>query len=145
VSDLALRFYKNATENKRDGEEISGGDLTNPVIFDGMYPAVGSTLAKKITVMVRADEGEEYFNVLVGILNGDNNIRIYMKDQPSAGTTNGFSLPHSTVSIYSGVYGVCFPCVGDTNKPIVLQVIVSGDNDANADLTKKMMAVGVKQ
>lgn len=44
----------------KDGEELSAGDFSKPLLFDGFYSAPSLTLYKMKPVYVRADSGERF-------------------------------------------------------------------------------------
>jgi len=138
---LALHFYMNGTAGSQDGEEISNGDFTNPVLFDGFYPAAGVTLYKKVPVYIRADAGETYYLVQVEI-RGDSARKFYFKE--CIGTNGGGNYGSGSRITFGGQYfspgAVILGVVGDTNVELNILASASGDESDSPDLTTKIYA-----
>jgi len=144
VCNLGLHFIINGKEGAQDGEELSQGDFTNPLLFDGFYPAAGVTLYKGKTIFLRADEGEEYYLVQVEI-RGANARKFYVAN--GVGSNYGMDYYGSSVNDsinYGGIYyyrdGLLLGKVGDTNTPIKILALVNGNEDDSPDLTTKIYA-----
>lgn len=130
-----IRFYKNGTDGMQDGEEISNGDLSNPAIFDDLYPAVGGDITIIRDIHIRADAGETYRCVFVGI--ATNNEKVYMKINSMADQS---SLYYTYASNGDSVY-ICFiPVVGDINLKITLQIMALGGENNTPDTSAKIVA-----
>ena len=68
---MGLHFYLGGSEGATDGTLISKGDLSAPVIFDGMYPGASSvTVTRKICI--RTDAGETWRDVNIQLKNNVN-------------------------------------------------------------------------
>lgn len=132
---MALRFYKNGTTGMQDGEEISNGDLSNPVVFDGLYPAAGGSITIKRKLHIRADAGELYKCVFVGITTEAE--KVYMMITYMQGESHIY---YTYASNGDSVY-ICFiPNVGDTNIEITLQIIALGGENDIPDVNAKIVA-----
>ena len=64
---MGLKFYVGGTTGAQNGTLLSDGDMTNPLIFDGMYPAAGVTVSKSRSIHIRADAGETWHWVQVQV------------------------------------------------------------------------------
>lgn len=132
-----MHFYKNGTAGAQDGEELSNGDLSNPLVADGFYPAAGVTVSKTLNVQIRADAGEVWHDVLVGIQQTvdtsqlGNRIRYMLSGRYSAELgTNGGS--RGTLPF--------FATLGDTNMPLTITVYAEGSETNSPDTTCKLVA-----
>ena len=127
---MAIRFYMNGTKGATDGTEISNGDLTNPLVVDGFYPAAGVTVSKTVTLMVRADAGETWKGVILAITSDTDE-----RDK--------FAL-YSQNEIYYGDY--CrlpfYPELKDVNQYLNLTVSANGDESNSPDTTQKLQVIG---
>ena len=126
-----IRFYMNGTAGKQDGTEISNGDLSNPLVVDGFYPAAGVTVSKTVTVMVRADAGETWKCVQVTVGSTTTDER----------TKYSISTPHFIRYNYST--GVpLIPSLSDTNQALTITVSANGSETNTPDTTQKLMVIG---
>lgn len=130
-----IRFYKNGTDGMQDGEEISNGDLSNPAIFDGLYPAVGGDITITRDIHIRADTEEVYQNVFVGITTDDE--KVYMKIKKMAEQSY---IQHMVGSNGATVYIYFIPILGDTNLKITLQIMALGSENNTPDTSAKIIA-----
>jgi len=139
---LALHFYINGTEGGKDGEELSNGDFTKPLLFDGFYPGTGVTLYKAMPIYIRADAGETYYLVNVEI-RGDSARKFRFGGTISQ---NGGYYGYSTNDgvYYDGNYYYrgqkLIKVVGDTNIKMMVLAAASGDETNSPDLTTKIYA-----
>lgn len=132
---MAIRFYMNGTKGATDGTEISNGDLTNPLVADGFYPAVGVTVSKSIPVMVRADTGEVWKCVAVAVTS------------TTANEIDKFALNSSYLMQMLGngnnIANIPFFAeLTDKNQALQLTVSASGDESNSPDTTQKLMVLG---
>ena len=132
---MAVRFYMNGTEGAQDGTEISNGDLSNPLVADGFYPAAGVTVSKSIPVMVRADAGEVWKCVAVAVTS------------TTANEINKFALngSHYMLMLGNGSNIANIPFFAeltDKNQALQLTVSASGDESNSPDTTQKLMVLG---
>lgn len=134
---MAIRFYMNGTEGATDGTEISNGDLTNPLVADGFYPAAGTTVSKNIDLMLRADAGETWKCVITAVGSSTTNeLSKFALTQPNGNyvafynsSTNAGQLPF-------------YAEVKDVNQKLTLTVSASGDENNSPDTTQKLIVVG---
>lgn len=128
---MAIHFYKNATAGAQDGEKISEGDLTNPLVADGFYPAAGATITKDIPVAVRADAGETWRLVQLGIKSG------------SLDAVKKYKIVGGVKHFYWWEGSLAFlPTVTDTNQIITIRVSASGDETNSPDTSCQLCAFG---
>ena len=133
-----IRFYMGGTTDAKDGIEISSGDMLNPIIADGFYPAIGSTISKTINLHIRADAGEIWHDVILGVID-TNNI-------DNLGNSFNFLLIGSNnisftqLSQYKGIQIPWFATLGDINKPLALTVSASGSDTNTPDTSCKLVA-----
>ena len=140
---MALHFYINGTEGGQDGEELSNGGFTKPLLFDGFYPGTGVTIYKALPIYIRADAGETYYLVQIEI-RGDSARKFYFSDTigmnggGNYGTGTDYGVTYDGTHYYKGakVLGV----VGDTNVKIMVLASASGDETNSPDLTTKIYA-----
>ncbi len=139
---MALHFYINGTEGGQDGEELSNGDFTKPLLFDGFYPGTGVTLYKALPIYIRADAGETYYLVQVEI-RGNSALKFRFDNTVGhnggyyGNSTNDYVFYNNTY-YYKG--GKILGKVGDTNKKIMVLAAASGDETNSPDLTTKIYA-----
>lgn len=136
---MALHFYMGGTTGNQDGTEISNGDLTNPLIFDGAYPAAGTTLEKSITIHIRADAGETWKGVILALI--------------STAKQNNASRANIQAEFFIAIRGVSnsgsyatqklqyLPSVSDTNIAITVTAYFSGSATNTPDTSVKIAAV----
>lgn len=154
---MALHFYMNGTTGAQDGVEISNGDLSNPLVFDGFYAASGVTLSKTKTIHIRADAGETWHFVFVDLMITDKTdtssfrrfvfpsqpIGHTLADIPSFCTSSG-SWP-SEITYTSVITYIGFSIVGDTNLPISITAkIIGGETSPNSNV-KLVVCGGIKE
>lgn len=137
---MAIKFYnKNAA-----GEyvELSNGDLTNPLVFDGYYPAAGDTINANRLTYIKADTGEEYKNVLIGVsYEKYNKFRVV-----DINNRNDYGF---CVRAQAGGYGYSMsprmrmiPVVNDSDYlPITIKGFASGDENNSPDTAGKLIAL----
>lgn len=137
---MALRFYNKNIEGEYVA--LSNGDLTNPLIFDGYYPAEGDTINSNRMVYIKADTGEEYKNVLIGVsYEKYDKFRVVGMDNKN---DYGFR-----VYAQSGGQGYnmlpcmrMIPVVNDTEYlPITVKGFASGNENNSPDTSGKLMAL----
>ena len=140
---MALHFYMNGTTGAQDGVEISNGDLSNPLLFDGFYAASGVTLSKTKTIHIRADAGETWYFVLIDIVitnqSGNGNKRFTF-----SGLDGRLSKLYYHAS--NNIYGMDVPFfsrVGDVNIPITLNATVIGGEQSPDTDSKLVIISGV--
>lgn len=134
---MAIRFYKNGTTGAQDGEEISNGDLSNPLVFDGMYPIEGTTSSKSVDICVRADVGERWAFVGFSVKGGNSNrIAIYSSRNLCV---NSWSSNGGT-----NYYMPMVPLVEDKNISIKIVAYSIGSETNTPDTTCKIKAWGSK-
>ena len=141
---MALHFYMNGTTGAQDGVEISNGDLSNPLLFDGFHAASGVKLSKTKTIHIRADAGETWYFVLIDIVitnqSGNGNKRFTF-----SGLDNYLYklYYHDSNDIY--LMGVpFFSRVGDVNIPITIKATVIGGEQSPDTDSKLVIISGVK-
>ena len=130
---MAIHFYKGGTSGAQDGTLISEGDLSNPLIVDGFYPASGVTLTKDVDIAVRADSGETWRLVQLGIKSS------------TLASVQKYKIVGGTKKIYcrnwNGVIAF-LPTVTDKNQIITVRVSASGDETNSPDTSAKLCAFG---
>lgn len=139
-----IRFYMKGTVGAKDGTEISSNTLANPLIADGFYPASGVTVTKDIPVYIRADSGETWKDVIVGVISTTTDERAKFEVSPA---TVGSVVGKSILLFYSGgtTYTEKFPFfpeLTDTNQSLILTVKASGDESNSPDTSQKLMVIG---
>lgn len=135
---MALHFYMGGTTNNQDGTEISNGDLTNPLIFDGAYPAAGTTLEKSITIHIRADAGETWKGVVVG---GTSQTKMQVANRIFFGSNSRNSVINiSGANNSSATRPLYLQSVSDVNIAIIVTAFFYG-NDTNSPDTSVKIAV----
>ena len=135
-----IRFYMGGTTDAKDGIEISSGDMLNPIIADGFYPAVGATVTKTIPLHVRADEGETWHDVILGIIDTINTTTVGNSVKFSL---NGNKFIGSALGQWYFGYHTRLPwfaTLGDTNRLVTLVVSVSGSENNTPDTSCKLVA-----
>ena len=136
---MALHFYMNGTTGAQDGVEISNGDLSNPLVFDGFYAASGVELSKTKTIHIRADTGETWEDVFFTITG--NTTTAHNKFEIVRDATHYCFVYIGTGAIYMTYYGI----VTDTNLPIQIIAYVNGsDTDSPNDNDKITIVSGRK-
>jgi len=135
---MALHFYMNGTEGAKDGVEVSNGDLSNPIVTDGVYVAEGTTVTKRIPLSIRADEGETWRQVELLVMSGENNI--------GYGTYSfeGRDIVFGVIdfkNVQDWIYGKRI--VTDVNANFVLCVEIKGSDVNNNVTNAKLVAIGV--
>lgn len=131
---MAIRFYMNGTEGAKDGTEISSGDLSNPLVVDGLYPGAGITVSKSVAVMIRADPGETWKGVVVAVTCKTNEINRFLINAENHICFKG-----------NGRYYCKFPFLPelkDVNKQLTLTVMANGDESNSPDTTTKLQVIG---
>lgn len=141
---MAIRLYIGGTEGAQDGEEISRGDMSNPITFDGYDIETGDvSYAQFAKAYLRADEGETWVGVCLKVadISGTEDLHDIMivgqraEDVAGAGqlskvilpnfcsflleedtVPNNYSGTEKTVQNTDGAYSLFFPVVTDTNS-----------------------------
>ncbi len=139
---MAIRLYIGGTEGAQDGEEISRGDMSNPITFDGYDIETGDvSYAQFAKVYLRADEGETWVGVCLKVadISGTEDLHDIMivgqraEDVAGAGQLSKVILPNfcsflleeetvptsyvtKTWSNTDGAYSLFFPVVTDINS-----------------------------
>ena len=145
---MALHFYMNGTTGAQDGVEISNGDLSNPLVFDGFYAASGVTLSKTKTIHIRADAGEVWHFVLVDIIeNGIGSFRFEFKfDSISTGSINvGKYINFSDSSASAYAFLPFIKTIKDVNIPITITASIIGGESSPDVNAKLIISSGVKE
>ena len=131
---MALHFYINGTTGAQDGVEISNGDLSNPLVFDGFYAASGVALSMTKTIHIRADAGETWNGVVVALVSDTQYpTKYYLAPR--------FSEGYQSTYICTVMLPI-FPVLKDTNCPIDLTVYATGGESGSPDTTAKFMVIG---
>lgn len=139
---MAIRLYIGGTEGAQDGEEISRGDMSNPITFDGYDIETGDvSYAQFAKAYLRADEGETWVGVCLKVadISGTEDLHDIMivgqsaEDVAGAGQLSKVILPNFcsflleeanvpnnyddvTRTNSDGVYTLFYPVVTDTNS-----------------------------
>lgn len=143
---MALHFYMNGTTGAQDGVEISNGDLSNPLIFDGFYAASGVELSKDITIHIRADAGEKWHFVLVDIDSATNNPKIAFKYVDKQNTGRTANMVRYTYNGYtSSSQFPFFQTISDVNVPIIITGYAKGGEVSPSTSVKLVVTSGVKE
>ena len=135
---MALHFYMNGTEGAKDGVEVSNGDLSNPIVTDGVYVAEGTTVTKRIPLSIRADEGETWRQVELLVMSSESKIgrsRYFFE-----GTDKLFKV-YVNSDIWGEIDGK--KTVTDVNTNFVLYVEIDGSDINNNTTNAKLVAIGV--
>lgn len=140
---MALHFYMNGTTGAQDGVEISNGDLSNPLLFDGFYAASGVTLSKTKTIHIRADAGEVWHWVLVDICDTGTSAMRFNLDSGYCLAFVGYSYASSSTAYLS--YNPFFSTLSDKNIPITITVRVVGGESSPSVTSKLVIVSGVKE
>lgn len=134
---MALHFYMNGTTGAQDGTEISNGDLSNPLLFDGFYVASGVDVSKTKTIYIRADAGETWKTVLVVLVSNDSKNYQFTISGSQAARIGDQTYPHFSCNF--------FPTITDTNVSMTVTAIVNGSKTDTPDTKVKLMIIsGVK-
>lgn len=139
---MAIRLYIGGTEGAQDGEEISRGDMSNPITFDGYDIETGDvSYAQFAKCYLRADEGETWVGVCLKVadISGTEDLHDILivgqraEDVAGAGQLSKVIFPNScsflleedkvfetvmteTINNTDGAYSLFFPVVTDTNS-----------------------------
>ena len=139
---MAIRLYIGGTEGAQDGEEISRGDMSNPITFDGYDIETGDvSYAQFAKAYLRADEGETWVGVCLKVadISGTEDLHDIMivgqraEDVAGAGQLSKVIFPNfcsflleeanvpdnyddKTRENSDGVYTLFYPVVTDTNS-----------------------------
>lgn len=139
---MAIKLYIGGTEGNKDGEEISRGDMSNPITFDGYDIETGDvSYAQFAKAYLRADEGETWVGVCLKVadISGTEDLHDIMivgqraEDVAGAGQLSKVILPNfcsflleedsvpneyleKNVANTYGAYSLFFPVVTDTNS-----------------------------
>ena len=141
---MALHFYMNGTTGAQDGVEISNGDLSNPLLFDGFYAATGIELSKTKTIHIRADEGEVWHMVTVvaGTNSSSTKSYVFLSGSSTIEILSGYSSSTSTYTNALSNTKLClFPVVKNNNMPITITSWVIG-GEPSPDTSIKLFVVG---
>lgn len=145
---MALHFYMNGTTGAQDGVEISNGDLSNPLLFDGFHAASGVTLSKTKTIHIRADAGEVWHFVLVDIIeNGIGSLRFEFNfNSISTGRIRGGKyIDFSSSYPLTSVLLPFIKTIKDVNIPITITASIIG-GESSPDVNAKLIILsGVKE
>ena len=129
---MGLKFYVGGTTGAQNGTLLSDGDMTNPLIFDGMYPATGVTVSKLRSIHIRADAGETWHWVQVQV-RGAYSANFGLTS--NVGANDGY---HSSIGC------LLLATVTDVNQPITISGSCSGSDTNSPDVTSKLVAWGWK-
>lgn len=155
---MAIHFYINGTDGAKDGEELSNGDLSYPVVADGMYPAAGTTVYKELPVIhVRCDPGEVQYLVLIEI-RGTNADNYWVLENLTGGgdaarCLQGYDYGYGSNSNFGdktgsrGNYkhvGYIIRRLADVNVPLYLMCSASGSETNSPDTSCKIYARGIQ-
>lgn len=135
---MALHFYMNGTAGAKDGVEVSNGDLSNPIVTDGVYVAEGTTVTKRIPLSIRADEGETWRRVELLVMSSENSIG---DDTYSFGGVTAIFRVVDFTGSWEYLYGKS--TVTDVNTNFVLYVKINGSDINNNVTNAKLVAIGV--
>lgn len=139
---MAIRLYIGGTEGAQDGEEISRGDMSNPITFDGYDIETGDvSYAQFAQAYLRADAGETWVGVCLKVadISGTEDLHDIMivgqraEDVAGAGQLSKVIFPNfcsflleeanvpdnydsTTRENSDGVYTLFYPVVTDTNS-----------------------------
>lgn len=138
---MAIRLYIGGTEGAQDGEEISRGDMSNPITFDGYDIETGDvSYAQFAKAYLRADEGETWVGVCLKVadISGTEDLHDILivgqraEDVAGAGQLSKVILPNccsfmlekdvplsykdSDMPNTDGAYSLFFPVVTDINS-----------------------------
>lgn len=139
---MAIRLYIGGTEGQKDGEEVSHGDMSNPITFDGYDIETGDvSYAQFAKIYLRADPGETWAGVCLKVadVSGSEDLHDIMivgqkvEDVAGAGQLSKVIYPNdasfllendNTPSYYitdsiadtRGAYTLFYPVVTDTNS-----------------------------
>jgi len=131
---MGLHFYLNGTEGQKDGILISSGDLTNPIVFDGMYPG-SATVKKTVNVAIRADAGEVWRFVNI-VLKGTHAHRFTF-----ANYADWYMSSTKAIALGTGG-GLLILKVTDTNKVFQLTAAAAPTDTGSPDTTVKLVSWG---
>lgn len=130
---MGLHFYYGGTLGAADGTLISSGDLTSPLIFDGMYPGSSTSSVAK-TLFLRADAGEIWRDVNI-ILREFTTTSHFSLSAPSKGFIGGYTA--SDKSIF------WIPKVTDVNISMTLTASsTSTETSGSPDTSAYIIAFG---
>lgn len=136
---MALHFYMNGTAGAKDGVEVSNGDLSNPIVTDGVYVAEGTTVTKRIPLSIRADEGETWRQVELLVVSSENAIG----DGTYSFEDTDILFAVRIKSLDGSGYLMGKETVTDVNANFVLCVKIKGSDVNNNVTNAKLVAIGV--
>lgn len=139
---MAVRLYIGGTEGMQDGEEVSRGDMSNPITFDGYDIETGDvSYAQFAKCYLRADEGETWVGVCLKVadISGSEDLHDIMivgqraEDVAGAGQLSKVIMPNfcsflleeenvpnaylgKQVKNTDGAYSLFYPIVTDMNS-----------------------------
>lgn len=132
---MALHFYMNGTTGAQDGVEISNGDLSNPLIFDGFNANSGVSLTKDKTIHIRADAGETWRWVTIAAVSIDGQDVKFSFDSNSVGKLwDNFYSSVSSSYLDGGKCNIFLNIVKDENIPITITAtVIGGETSPNSN------------
>lgn len=138
---MALHFYIGGTDGGQDGTEISNGDLSNPLVFDGFNATDGAIVSKTKTIHIRADAGETWYFVCVAACDSDTTGEksyIFYYNGP---TTKLKTYTGMYDSVTGSTYCSFINKLGDTNIPIqIIGTFVGGESSPDSSI--KLVVIG---
>lgn len=118
-----IRFYIDGTTGQKDGTEVTE---INPITATGLFPSGSTEATKTVTVCIRADEGENYNQIMLG-----SNSEAYSKCRISSYNNTGVQIvsPNTNWDFY------LIKTVTDTNQSFNLTFYAKSSETGNYEIT----------
>lgn len=108
-----IRFYIDGTTGQKDGTEVTS---INPITATGLFPSGSTAASKSVKVYIRADAGESYRQVLVGV-NADKFTKCRITSFNNSIT--------QTIGLTGGYFETVLKTVSDVNQELTFTIIIS--------------------
>ena len=122
-----IRFYIDGTTGQKDGTEVTS---INPITATGLFPSGSTAASKSVKVYIRADAGESYRQVLVGV-NADKFTKCRITSFNNSIT--------QTIGLTGGYFETVLKTVSDVNQELTFTFYATASDGAIEDLNVKGM------
>ena len=150
---MALRFYINGSRGGTDGTELSGGNGSSPIMFDGMYPGT-STIGIYRTISIRPDSGEDWRDVMILIKHNQSdpaNIRMCFKTDygngyyTTLGGVNCTGIAFEYIpDLQLQIMGIYVPRLKANNSNFTIYCFAKTTDTGSPDISAEIVAFGRK-
>lgn len=123
-----IRFYIDGTAGQKDGTEVTE---INPITATGLFPSSSTVASKSVKVYIRADAGESYRQVLVGV-NADKFTKCRITSFNNSTT--------QTIGLTGGYFETVLKTVSDVNQELTFTFGATASDGATVDTSIKIYA-----